>query len=128
MADLLRHAREVMTEMGLEPLEPTHEVSPGSRVVHDLGLAGDDFGAFWLALSDRVPVQVLDGRCVPLELSHDAYRVSMARSWLGQALTGLRRQYVSRIECPAVTLASLLPGTRPDPAGPIGNHDRRAWP
>ena len=122
MTRLVRQAGAVMADLGLEPLEPSHEMSPASRVVHDLGLAGDDFEAFWRELSERIPVQPLDGRCVPLEFSHDAYRVSMARSWLGRTFAGVRHSYVTQIECPPVTLASLLPA-RSSPS----DHRARPW-
>jgi hypothetical protein len=111
MADLLKHAQDVLAQMGLEPLEPGHEVSLASRLVHDLGLAGDDFGEFWEEVSKRVPVRELDAGCILSELSRDTYRVTMARSRLGRRFAGVRRHYVSRIWCPAATLASLLPGS-----------------
>ncbi len=109
MTRLVRQAGAVMADLGLEPLEPSHEPSPASWVLHDLGMAGDEADAFWQALLERVPVRPLDGRCVPSEFSHDGYRVSMARSWLGRTLAGVRHSYVSQIERPPVTLASLLP-------------------
>ncbi len=109
MADLLKHVQDVLAEMGLEPLEPGHEVSLTSRLVHDLGLAGDDFGEFWAELSKRMPVRALDAGHMPSELSRDAYRVTMARSRLGRRYAGVRRYHLSRIRCPAATLASLLP-------------------
>lgn len=125
MPRLVRQAGAVMADLGLDSLEPNHEISPASRVVHDLGLAGDEAEAFWQALPEPVPVRPLDGRCVPLECSHDADRILMVRFWLGRTLAGGRHSYVTQIECPPVTLASL------SLICPRGRHGsgfrRRAW-
>ena len=95
----------------LKPLDPSHIMSINSRLVHDLGIAGDDFDEFIKIFGteklddDQISeLQIF----IPSETSHDSYLLAMARSWLAKKFPRLRLLFVQRIKSPHFTVEDFL--------------------
>ena len=102
---------EAYRRLGLIPLEAGHTVTPSSRMLHDLGVAGDDVDE----LLENLGVRELDretslrlGPYFPRETSRDAYLVAMARGRLS-AFLGIRPSfYVARLRHPSISVDDFI--------------------
>ncbi len=78
------------------------------RVVHDLGIAGDDFQDFFEILSNLKPTSgKVPREFIPGELSRDAYLVACARGWLARKWPALAKFHTARIGAPELRLHDL---------------------
>ncbi|MBT2129917.1 hypothetical protein [Aliiroseovarius lamellibrachiae] len=78
------------------------------RVVHDLGLAGDDFEEFYEVLQRFEPTEnKVPRRFIPSELSRDAYYVACATGYFARRFPWLRRRYVRKLSVPELRLKEL---------------------
>jgi hypothetical protein len=109
--NLFQAFNSTYVELGLKPIEKTHILSERSRVVHDLGIAGDDIDEILTAMKfgsvNHTQIKKLKP-FIPTETSNDAYLVSMARSQLANILPCLKRFYVNRISCPPITVSNFI--------------------
>ncbi len=90
------------------PIEPAHVITMGSRLVHDLGVAGDDWDEFEAVLDEAYGTRFVVPRgFIPPEISNDSYRVAAAHGWLARRYPRVREWHRSRIRCPELTLEQL---------------------
>lgn len=100
-----------LNKLQLCPLKSDHVISQDSRLVHDLGIAGDDLEELLqlLDLTELTPKQVTGLRVAnPAETSRDAYLVSMASSWLSVRFPWLVPYFVRQLKAPAFTVREFL--------------------
>lgn len=78
------------------------------RIVHDLGITGDDFADFYRAIVARRPTsELVPKKFVPSELSKDSYLVAMSRSWKVKGWNRIASYYRNRIRSEPLTIRQL---------------------
>ena len=78
------------------------------RLVHDMGITGDDFADFYTAIVAKRPTTELVPKIfVPPELSKDSYLVAMSRSWKVRGWNRIASIYRNRIRCEPLTIRQL---------------------
>ena len=110
-ADLFEQFLSALEAFSMRSIVSTDKLSPESRLVHDVGIAGDDFDEFLTILrgSELTPEQALRlSPFIPSETSSDAYYVTMARSGLSIRFPALRSYYIRRIKSPELTVGEFL--------------------
>ena len=106
--DLEALFRGVLQRLTRIPTEFAGSNLLSARVVHDLGIAGDDFFELVEALNRISPIKrPVPERLVPAEASADAYYAACSQSWLANKIPAIRRWYISRISAPPTTLDDL---------------------
>ena len=74
--------RLVIERLEIRPIDPSHAISMQSRLVHDLGICGDDWGEFYSFLSHVYKsTNPFDAHYIPPEFSHDTRIVLSCRMW-----------------------------------------------
>ena len=95
-------------EYGCVPFDTKSSIGMHSKIVHDLGVVGDDFTDFYEILSKiYCSKNLVPEHYIPSELSADAYYIAMARSFPIRNIEYIRDWYLSRIKCPALSLKDL---------------------
>lgn len=89
-------------------IDPKHLIAMESRLVHDLGVVGDDWDEFYPILKEAFQSSnLIPERFMPSEVSHDAAMVSWSRTWPISKSDLLRRWVQNRIRCPPLTLQEI---------------------
>lgn len=111
MNHLQRPSREiiaVLERLNWPPISPTHSINANSRIVHDLGIIGDDWDSFYEVLRNVYGKDfVVPAPNMPGEISHDSAMVASAGGWLARWLPAIQNWYISRIRCNPLTLKDL---------------------
>ena len=111
MSDLSPPMREVARWPGFRFLlvDPGHVISMKSRLVHDLGITGDDFDEFVPVLEAAYGTRLssFPEGVIPGEPSFDAFRLERARGWIARSSPRWRAWCVSRIRSQPFTLEEL---------------------
>lgn len=108
LSELEKYYIGLLDRMGFEPLTQVRASILDCRVVHDLGISGDDFVEFLAEVRLwKTPVGEIPDRFIPGEISRDSYLVSMARSKLARRFPFLAKYYVSRITSPPLKIGEL---------------------
>ncbi|WP_322892210.1 MULTISPECIES: hypothetical protein [unclassified Yoonia] len=103
--------KAVMDRWELKPLRPSHQISLDSRLVHDLGISGDDFDELLRCLgiddleNDRwSPIK----RYIPTELSFESFFIAMARTKLARKFPLIREFYLNQLKSPDLSVGEFL--------------------
>ena len=84
------------------------DITETTRLVHDLGISGDDWDDFSEDLVRAYGWKFeIDEIFIPSELSADSLNVSRANGVFAAWFPRLRQYYIGRIRCPPLTLAQL---------------------
>lgn len=85
-----------------------HKMTGNTRIVHDLGIIGDDWDSLYEALRREYGKDFLVPACfMPGEVSHDSAMVASAEGWISRKLPAVQNWYVSRIRCSPLTIDEL---------------------
>ena len=85
--------------LGLRPIDDSHEMGASSRIVHDLGIAGDDFDEiieYLFSICGRFKIDQKIDKFIPHETSKDAYYLSMARSRIASKCRWIAKYYMKK--------------------------------
>ena len=100
--------REILIVVGSHLIGPENISFLDLRVVHDLGITGDDFADFYAAIVAKRPTTELVPKIfVPSELSTDSYFVAMSRSWKVKGWNRIASFYRNRIRCEQLPIRQL---------------------
>lgn len=106
MICLSQEMRDVALLCVIRPIDPSHTVSMESRIVHDLGIFGEE----WIDFANRLK-QVYKRNTfavdpyIPRVLSTDVLILSLARTWPARQVGWVRTSLQSRIRVPALSLS-----------------------
>ena len=96
--------REALQIFAVEPISTKLPDLLDCRMVHDLGIAGDDCYDFFEILNSLKPTKgEIPLKFIPGELSRDAYFASR----LSNRFLWVKCWYVTRIKCPPLTVRRM---------------------
>ncbi|MEQ6204721.1 hypothetical protein ABMC88_16890 [Sulfitobacter sp. HNIBRBA2951] len=96
-----------LKKLAIDPINKREDIL-SSRLVHDLGIAGDDFQDFFEILDAMRPVSgKIPAKYIPSELSKDAFLVARAHSWLARKSPTYKQYCLKRIVTPQLELRKL---------------------
>ena len=100
--------QEVLNQLEVDPITSDQIHLLDSRIVHDLGISGDDFVEFIEVIkSKRKTTGDVPAKFIPTELSMDSYLVAMCRSWQSRRWPPLLNFYRWRIRSEPLTVRQL---------------------
>jgi hypothetical protein len=108
LSEIEKYYVGLLERMGFRPLTQVRVSVLECRVVHDLGITGDDFVEFLAEIRLwKTPIGEVPVRFIPSEVSRDSYLVSMARSKLALRFPFIAKYYVNRIASPPLKLGDM---------------------
>lgn len=98
----------VVQKLNWPTISSKHVIGAHTRIVHDLGILGDDWDDFYSALKEEYGKDfTISAKFMPGEVSHDAAMVASAQGFMARRIPVIQDWYISRIRCSPLTLGEL---------------------
>lgn len=99
---------DILRDLDIAPISQSYRSLLDARIVHDLGISGDDFSDFYEEIQARRYTNILiPKKFIPAELSKESHAVAILKSWPAKKFPFIQRYYRSKIKCPPLKIIEL---------------------